>query len=237
MPVGRPACQQRAFLKYRREEVRTPLLKREGGMIEETWKQHLADGIECIMERQDVYGEVEITAWDGVLDAEGAMLLPNLHDQAAVRYKATAKISLTPAYVARQLRSALPLSSRQVALVDVDVAASRLLSTLGSNLVKEFDGTMRCNHNAPGSMSGRTTDLGAKAAALHRKKIRQNLPLKLRTDGFDCDGSGINKIGPDGCDTLEVGADKKRTACNCVSKITVERLTGPLSLPSWPLTL
>jgi len=58
-----------------------PLLKREDGVIEETWKQHLAHGIQCIMERQDVYGGVQITAWDGVLDtAEGAMLLLNLLD-------------------------------------------------------------------------------------------------------------------------------------------------------------
>ena len=234
MSTGRPAPQQRAFLKCLREDVRTPLLKRTDAGTEETWKEHLAGGIHCIMERQDVYGEVEITAWDGVLDAaEGAMLLPNLPDQAAVGYKATAKITLTPVYVAKQLRtvlppSALPPSSRHVALVDVDVAASHTLSTVGSNLVKEFDRTMRLNQNAPGPISGRTGELGATAAALHRKKIQANLPLKLRTDGFDCDASGINKIAPDGCATLGAGTDKNRTCSNCVSKITVEIHRAPL---------
>jgi len=95
-------------------------------MTDKTWKQYLAGGIQCIMEQQGVYGEVEITDLSGVLDAaEGDMLPPNLPGQAAVRYKATAKITLLPAYVARQLYPALPSSSRRVALVDVDVAACR----------------------------------------------------------------------------------------------------------------
>ena len=234
MSTGRPAADQRKFLTYHREQKRTPLLKREDGETEETWKQYLAGGIQCILDRQGVYCEAEITDWSGVLDAAADaadMLPPNRPGQAAVRYKATAKITLLPAYVARQLNPALPASSRRVPLVDVDVAACRFLSILGSNLVKEFDWTMRLNQNAPGSISGRSGSQGANAAAKHRKIIQQNLPFKMRTDGFDCDASGITKIAPNGCATLEVGADKKRSACNCVSKITIEIHRTPLPPP------
>jgi len=55
---------------------------------------------------------------------------------------------------------------------------------------------MRLYQNAPGSISGRSGRQGPTAAAQHRKIIQQNLPLKLRTDGFDCDAGGITKIAP-----------------------------------------